>query len=71
MTDFLLWWHSPTTLVFLIGAAALAVVWRMSNATITLQWAAKTHEPERDQRAAKLKLERDEARRMAEEMRAR
>jgi hypothetical protein len=37
--------------------------------TVTMSWASRTHEPERDQRAAKLKMERDEARRIAEEMR--
>jgi hypothetical protein len=43
--------------------------WRLGNMSISLQWSAKTYEPQRDQRAAKLKMERDEARRIAEEVR--
>lgn len=46
MTDFLALWHSPTTLVFLIGSAALLVFYRLTNARVTLRWDAKTHAPE-------------------------
>ena len=46
MQDFLALWHSPTTLVFLIGSAALLVFWRLSNARITLRWDARTHAAE-------------------------
>lgn len=46
MTDFLALWHSPTTLVFLIGSAALIVVWRLSNQKISLTWESKTVAPE-------------------------
>ena len=55
----------PYVLLLLIFAAW----WRAGNMSITLSYASKTHEPERDQRAAKLKMERDEARREAERLR--
>jgi hypothetical protein len=65
MTDLLISQAFPCLILLLLFAA----FWRASNMTITLSWAARTHEPERDQRAAKLKMERDEARRIAEETR--
>ena len=46
MTDLLSFWAHPTTLVFLIGSAALLVTWRMSNARISLKWDARTHAAE-------------------------
>ena len=46
MTDLLSFWSHPTTLVFLIGSAALLVTWRMSNARISLKWDARTHAAE-------------------------
>jgi hypothetical protein len=55
----------PYTLILL----AFAVFWRLGNMSITLSYASKTSEPERDQRSAKLKMERDEARREAERLR--
>jgi len=46
MTDFLALWHSPTTLVFLIGSAVLLVFWRLTNSQINFSFDAKTSEPE-------------------------
>lgn len=57
------------SLPFVILALLYAVWHRASNSTISMTWASRTHEPERDQKMAKLKMERDEARRIAEEMR--
>jgi hypothetical protein len=65
MTDLLLSNALPVVMMLL----AFAAWYRAGNMTVTLTFASKTSEPERDQRAAKLKMERDEARRIAEEMR--
>ncbi len=65
MSEFMLWWHSPTTIVFLLGAVAYAAWHRMMNATIELRWSAKTTEPE----ASALRRDRGEARREAERLR--
>ena len=46
MSDFLALWSHPTTLVFLIGSAALLVFWRLTNARVTLKWDARTHAAE-------------------------
>lgn len=46
-----------------------AAWWRAGNMTVTLQWAAKTSEPERDTKLAKMRAERDEARKVAESLR--
>ncbi len=66
MTEFLQLWHSPTTLVFLIGSAALLVTWRMSNQKISLTWESKTVAPEPSKHSvAVLTGQRDEAREQA------
>lgn len=66
MTDFLALWSHPTTLVFLLGSAALLVTWRMSNARITLRWDARTHaaEPSATE-LAEIELAKDAAKREA------
>lgn len=66
MTDFLSFWSHPTTLVFLIGSAALLVFWRMSNQKISLTWESKTVAPEPSKHSvAVLTGQRDEAREQA------
>ena len=46
--------------------AGLAVFWRLTNSTGKLEWFVKTTEPEH----SRLRVERDEARAMAERLRA-
>lgn len=66
MTEFLTWWHSPTTLVFLIGSAGMLVFWRLTNSQINFSFDAKTSEPEPSEaQRAELKAQIEIAKREA------
>ena len=60
---------ADTALLALIASmlgAGLLVFWRLTNSTGKVEWCAKTTEPEH----SRLRVERDEARREAERLRA-
>lgn len=70
MTDVLQLLHE--SLPFVIMALLFAAFWRLTNATVTLQWAAKTQAPEPSKyTVAGLKRDLQEARANAEDMRYR
>ena len=59
------------SLLVLWTLVGFAVFWRVTNATVSFTWAARTCEPEPAKLdARKLRAERDEAREMAGKLRA-